>query len=119
VSTPIFGASVHDVRDGLVRATDPPTKAVRVDLAVGGGIESFTVYIGETEGFGREDLIVRRGGRLLVILGQETLHAVGPLPSWHLVQPDDEVLASVRMPPNTRIVFQSFVVDRRTFGART
>lgn len=103
---------VRDVHDGRVVACDPPKHSVRVTVA--GDPIGCQVWIGETTGLGREDIILRRGGYLLVILGPE---GYKPSPSWHLVDPTaDQVLATVRMPPNTSTVLQTFIIDRRAFG---
>lgn len=109
------GVPVRDVHDGVVRACDPPKHSVLLTLKFENrrtGV--YEVHIGETTGLGREDIILRRGDRLVVILGPE---GYKPSPSWHLVDPSsDQVLATVRMPPNTSTVLQTFIVDRRAFG---
>lgn len=108
---------VRNDRDGRVRACEPHRHAVLVDVSAAGRVETHTVYIGETADLGRHDIILRRGGRLVLTLGTE---AEEPTPSWHLVDPArDAVLAVVRMSPMASTVPASFIEDHRTFGARS
>lgn len=111
------GVPVASVHDGLVSAWDPPRHSVRVQtehVVIGDGprprFSTFEVWIGATTSLGRSDILVRRDSRLLVILGPE---GYKPSPSWHLVEPDDALLAVVTLPPHTSTVLGSFIQDCR------
>lgn len=110
------GVPVRGVHDGQVVAHEPPRHSVRVSW-VGDPVarpEWHEVYIGATTSLGRSDIVVRRDSRLLVILGPE---GYKPSPSWHLVEPDDALLAVVTLPPHTSTVLGSFIQDCRVIPA--